>query len=183
MFAKYDDAIEQIQDADILLLQRRSVIASVGRGVHSHAAMAAWWGPELMCLEMLQFRDGRAVTLRSQVERWPGRWDVFESNPEDRYCFDRSQAVRTMRQFAGTPYGWWNVARAGFLHLPVVRLLVPAETDDTANGTYPPFCSQAVSRAVRDGGVDPVPNLADRLTEPADLARSSFFRYRFTLIL
>jgi hypothetical protein len=31
------------------------------------------------------------------------------------------------------------------------------------------------------GGVDPVPHLADRLTEPADLARSPFFRYRFTL--
>jgi hypothetical protein len=35
--------------------------------------------------------------------------------------------------------------------------------------------------ACRAGGVDPVPNLADRLTEPADLARSPFFEYRFTL--
>ena len=28
--------------------------------------------------------------------------------------------------------------------------------------------------ADRAGGVDPVPNLADRLTEPADLSRSTF---------
>jgi len=27
-----------------------------------------------------------------------------------------------------------------------------------------------------------VPHLADRLTEPADLARSPFYRYRFTLL-
>jgi hypothetical protein len=31
------------------------------------------------------------------------------------------------------------------------------------------------------GGVDPVPDLANRETEPADLARSPFYRYRFTL--
>ena len=35
--------------------------------------------------------------------------------------------------------------------------------------------------ADREGGIDPVPNLADRLTEPADLSRSAFFRYQFTL--
>ena len=32
------------------------------------------------------------------------------------------------------------------------------------------------------GGVDPVPHLADRLTEPADLARSPFYKYRCTLL-
>jgi hypothetical protein len=32
------------------------------------------------------------------------------------------------------------------------------------------------------GGVDPVPHLSDRLTEPADLARSPFYEYAFTLI-
>jgi hypothetical protein len=30
-------------------------------------------------------------------------------------------------------------------------------------------------------GIDPVPNLNDRITEPNDLARSSLFEYRFTL--
>jgi hypothetical protein len=31
------------------------------------------------------------------------------------------------------------------------------------------------------GGVDPVPHLADRLTLPADMARSPFYEYQFTL--
>jgi hypothetical protein len=39
-----------------------------------------------------------------------------------------------------------------------------------------------VAAADREGGADPVPNLADRLTEPADLARSTFYRYHSTLI-
>ena len=32
------------------------------------------------------------------------------------------------------------------------------------------------------GGVDPVPHLTDRLTEPADLARSPFYQFLLTLV-
>ena len=54
--------------------------------------------------------------------------------------------------------------------------------DDEQPSRRPPFCSEACAMADRvGGGVDPVPQLADRLTEPADLARSPFYRYRFTL--
>ncbi len=59
--------------------------------------------------------------------------------------------------------------------------MVHPDEDDGEESNLPPFCSQAVSLACRRGGVDPVPNLADRLTEPADLSRSPFFAYRFTL--
>ena len=53
--------------------------------------------------------------------------------------------------------------------------------DEQRKDGDPPFCSEAVSIAVQAGGVDPVPTLADRYTEPGDLARSLFFHYRFTL--
>ena len=82
----------------------------------------------------------------------------------------------------GKPYGTVNLCRAALLHLPVFRFLVPPDADDAETTTWPPFCSQAVSMACRAGGVDPVPNLADRLTEPADLSRSPFYEYRFTLV-
>jgi hypothetical protein len=68
------------------------------------------------------------------------------------------------------------------LHLPLVRLAVRANVDDGAIDRRPPFCSHACAMADRlGGGVDPVPHLADRLTEPADLARSPFYEYLFTL--
>jgi len=73
-------------------------------------------------------------------------------------------------------------AGAAMVHLPWLRLVVRANTNDRNFSRRPPFCSQAVAMAERIGGrVDPVPQLADRLTEPADLARSPFYRYRFTL--
>jgi hypothetical protein len=63
-----------------------------------------------------------------------------------------------------------------------VRWFVRPETDDRACDARPPFCSHACAMADRiGGGVDPVPHLADRLTEPADLARSPLYEYRFSL--
>lgn len=175
---------DQIKDGDLLLFRRRGVISVAGRGDHSHAAMAAHWEDDLFCLEVRELLGGRAVTMDSQVRQYPGRIDVYEANPENRWPeFDRSQTVRQMRRFAGCSYGWVNLLCASLVHLPWIRLLIKPDTDDNSFNRWPPFCSQAAAIAYRVGGrVDPVKHLADRLTEPADLARSPFFRYRFTLL-
>jgi hypothetical protein len=193
-----DSARLQIRDADLLLWRHGAdffgrVIAACGRGDYSHAAMAAWNNGELHALEIRQFRGGREVLLGDQVREHPGRIDWYPigrrwsgerwpkadpATPD--LCFDRQAAVRTMRSFVGCRYGWWNIVRVGLRHLWAVRLLagVPSDVDyDRA----PPFCSQAVAIATRAGGVDPVPHLADRLTEPGDLARSLFYEYGGTL--
>jgi hypothetical protein len=155
-----------------------------GRGEHSHAAKAAWWERDLFCLEVRELVGGRAVTLSSQVKRYPARIDVYETNPDDRWPeYDCAGATRFMRRLAGCDYGWVNLIGAALLHLPWIRLWVRANTNDEAVSRRPPFCSHAVAMADRiGGGVDPVKHLADRLTEPADLARSPFYRYRFTLV-
>ena len=95
--------------------------------------------------------------------------------------FSRRRALLAMIGITGKQYGWVNLGRAALLHLPVFRFLVRPDTNDSEISAWPPFCSQAVAMADRAGGIDPVPNLADRLTEPGDLARSKFFQYRFTL--
>ena len=177
------DAMEDIQDGDLLLFRRRGLISMAGRGVHSHAAKAAWWEDELFCLEMREMHGGRAVTLRSQVQRYPGAIDVFEANPDRRWReYDREESTAYFRRLAGSDYGYSAVLAAALLHLPVVRTMVRPDVEDEAIDRRPPFCSQACAMADRiGGGVDPVPHLADRLTEPADLARSPFYRYAFTL--
>ncbi len=184
VMAALDRFAHCIQDGDLLLYRRRGLISAAGRGEHSHAAKAAWWDDELFCLEVLQWHGGRAVTLASQVGRYPGRIDVYQANPDGRWPeYDRRGAARFMKRLCGCSYGWWNLGVAGLLHLPWVRLLVRPAVDDSALDRRPPFCSQACALADRvGGGVDPVLHLADRLTEPADLARSPFYRYRFTLI-
>lgn len=173
-----------VRDGDLLLFRRRGLISIAGRGEHSHAAKAAWWQSDLFCLEVREWHGGRAVTLASQVRRFPGRIDVFQANPAERWPeYDRAAATRVMRQWAGCAYGYAGVAAAALLHLPFVRLLAKPDLCDGEPSGRPPFCSQACAVADRTGGgVDPVPHLADRLTLPADLARSPFYQYLFTLV-
>jgi hypothetical protein len=183
-FVSLADASAEIADGDLLLFRRRGLIAVAGRGDHSHAAKAAWWNDDLFCLEVREWYGGRAVMLASQVEKFSGRIDVFRANAGQRWPgYDRTRATKLMRRLAGCDYGYAAVLAAAMLHLPVVRLGVRAELDDSAIDRRPPFCSHACAMADRlGGGVDPVPHLADRLTEPADLARSPFYQYLFTLV-
>lgn len=182
-FKKLNSAARSIRDGDLLLFRRRGLISIAGRGVHSHAAKAIWWRDTLFCVEVREWCGGRAVTLASQVRRRPRAIDVYAANPNERWPeYDRRAAARYMRGLAGCDYGYASVLQAALLHLPVLRTLVFAEVDDAATDRRPPFCSQACAMADRlGGGVDPTPQLADRLTEPADLARSPFYQYRFTL--
>ncbi len=177
-------AQDWIRDGDLLLFRRRGLIAAVGRGEHSHAALAGWWGETLCCLEVRGRYGGRVVTLASQVEQFPGQIDVFLADPDNRWPeFDRRQTVQAMLQFAGTRYGYRNFLRVALCHIPGMRLIMSPKTDDSAMNTLGPICSQACVTATRlGGGVDPVPQLADELTEPADLARSPCYRYRLTLM-
>jgi hypothetical protein len=182
-FVSIGQARPHIADADLLLFRRRGPIAIAGRGDHSHAAKAAWWDQELFCLEVREWHGGRAVTLESQVKKLPGRIDVLRANAHQRWPeYDRTRATHFMRHLAGCDYGYAAVLAAAMLHLPFIRLALRAEVNDCAIDRRPPFCSDACAMADRlGGGVDPVPHLSDRLTEPADLARSPFYEYRFTL--
>ncbi len=178
----YVAARPRVRDADLLLFRHRGLISIAGRGEHSHAAKAAWWDDDLFCLEVREWHGGRAVTLSSQVQKYPGAIDVYETNPDDRWTFDRAGATAIMRRLAGCAYGYAGVASAALLHLPIVRLFARADLRDNVATGRPPFCSEACALSDRiGGGVDPVSHLADRLTLPADLARSPFYRYRFTL--
>ena len=97
--------------------------------------------------------------------------------------FDRARSTNYIKRLAGCDYGYAAVLAAAALHLPIIRTWVRPDTEDAAIDHRPPFCSQACAMADRiGGGVDPTPHLADRLTEPADLARSPFYEYQFTLL-
>jgi hypothetical protein len=177
----------EIRDGDLLLFRGRGLVSRLigvaGRSEYTHAARAVWWGGDLFCCEVRELKGGRAVTLTSQVRRFPGAIDVFEVNPSGRWRdYDRRAAVGYIRRLAGCDYGYRGVLAAAVRHVPLWRFLVRADSDDRRVADQPPFCSQACAMADRlGGGIDPVPHLADRLTEPADLARSPFYRYRFTL--
>ena len=176
-----------IAEGDLLLFRGRGLIAQLirkaGRSHYTHAGRAAWWDGDLFCCEVREMQGGRAVTLASQVRKFPGVIDVFEANPRNRWpSYDRAAASAIMRRLAGCDYGYAALFGAALRHAPLVRWILPPPTGDARPSSRPPYCSQACAMADRvGGGVDPVPHLADRLTEPADLVRSPFYRYRFTL--
>lgn len=180
---KLDDVRAEIQDGDWCLLRRPSIIARVGRGIHSHAGKALWWDSDLFLAEFREWKGGRVVLLDSQVQRHPGRIDIYQTNYASHYPdYNRQRASRFMRRLAGREYNYRGIALAALRHLPLVRLVIKPQLTDTGPSlSY--FCSQAVATAERvGGGIDVVPNLADSLCEPADLARSLFARYKFTLV-
>ncbi|MCL2305229.1 MAG: hypothetical protein FWC43_07795 [Planctomycetaceae bacterium] len=182
----FSECAGEILDSDLLLFRSRGLVPLAGRGFHSHAGKAAWWNGHLFLLEVREFYGGRAVLLESQVKKRPGQIDVFRANPDNRWpAYHRDKAVELMQRFAGCDYGYWNVLMAALTHLSCVRFFMKPDFDDlseTKKISRPPFCSQACAIADRiGGGIDPVPHLADRFTEPADLARSVFYKYLFTL--
>lgn len=184
---RLSESAAQIWNGDLLLFRGRGVISrligTAGRSDYTHAARALWWNDVLFCCEVRELRGGRAVTLASQVRKYPGLVDVFATNPDNRWPeYDWQGANRFMQRLAGCDYGYAGLLKAAVLHVPFWRLLVKPELDDSQITDHPPFCSHACAMADRlGGGVDPVPHLADRITEPGDLARSPFYRYRFTL--
>lgn len=186
-YVRLSESAALIWNGDLLLFRGRGLlsrlIGTAGRSEYTHAARAIWWGDTLFCCEIRELKGGRAVTLASQVRKFPGLIDVFAVNPDNRWPeYDRHGANRFMLQLAGCDYGYGGLLQAALLHAPFCRLLVKPATEDAHVESRPPFCSQACAMADRvGGGVDPVPHLADRITEPADLARSAFYRYRFTL--
>lgn len=181
---------DRIESGDVLLFRPgRSLLArlvsAAGRGGYSHAGVAAWWGCDLFCLEVREWYGGRAVLLAHEIDRRPGLIDVYRyrpSPPAKRNCRMIAGVLNRMRRLAGTRYGYWSVLRAALYHVPIVRMTMKPLTDDRMENGLPPYCSQAVAYAYRvGGGVDLVPNAADCITEPADLARSAALEYQFTL--
>ena len=182
-FRRYDEVRPCIGNADLLLFRRAGltgvIIGAASRSIYSHAAMAAWWDDTLFCLEMREWIGGRGVRLSKLVDQYPGRIDVYRA---DLGLDERKAAVDAMRQATGVPYGWLTILWHAWRTLPVVRWFVSPPVDDRANGS-PVVCSSLLARVYREAaGHDPVPNLSDRGTTPGDLARSTLFTYRWTLL-
>jgi hypothetical protein len=190
-YMDYAEAREHIVSGDVLLFRWRSrfslgrAISIAGRGVHAHVGVALWHRESLLLAEVREFLGGRLVLL-SHAVRGAGDIDVARLGE---HCYDprnialSCRAAARMVRFAGLPYGWRNVLNTAMCHLVGARLACRPSLDDDEEPRGTPFCSEAVARAYREvpGGVDLVPNLADRFTEPADLARSSMLQYVCTI--
>jgi hypothetical protein len=163
-----------------------ALIGCFGRSGVSHAAMLRREGSGWRVMESLQWHGVRERPLEDYVREEPGRILWLQLNHAHFWEFGQMTAVSAFRRLFGRRYGWWHLVYVGLVHLPVGRLLIPfflkSIQNDYEHDRWPPFCSEAVSYAMRAGGVDPVPNLGDRWTEPGDLLRSNVFQPACVLV-
>lgn len=155
-------------------------IAWMGRTDYCHAGKIVLVHGEYFVAEMVEGCGGRLWPLKRYAQTRGGLLDVFRP---DSHGYDGRGAVRQMIEFVGEPYGWGAIASAFALHLPFVRHLArTAPTLREQEGH--PYCSAAVAMADEEGGgVDPVPELATRHTEPGDLARSHLYGRNYVLTI
>ena len=187
----YTEAKKLIQEGDVLLFRGRGILSWLikryGSGVHSHVGIAHWDGDHLQCVEFREFKGGRSVSLRSQVNDTPSGIDVFRAATKLQYENIEYNLTDTVRSkissililLTGLPYGWQNIWKLVKHYTPFLRLEAQNIKDDDPTKVL--VCSTAVAYAYRMAYVDPVPYLADSAVAPADLARSALFQYQFTL--
>ena len=187
----YSEALPLIQEADILLFRGNGILSWLikryGSGIHSHVGIAHWDNGNLQCVEFREFKGGRSVSLKTQVDNSPFGIDVFRAAKRvdyqnESYVLDdikKSKITTTMLKLTGLPYGWKNIWKLFKHYLPFCRLASQNIKDNNATKIF--VCSTAAAYAYRTSYIDPVPYLADSAVTPADLARSSLFEYQFTL--
>jgi len=208
---RYLDARKSIQNGDVLLFESRGWVAATirwaTRSRFSHAALAAWWGERLMLIESREGSGCRALPLSEAVKT--GRIVLFKpvgvpdtepASPQDRdsdryarlgvalgvpvWVCPRDRVVEAAKARIGQPYGWWAIVRDALGRLPLLALLWRRRhysLDDLEDPGTRVKCSTLVALAWRAAGRDLVPNLADRSTDPGDLARSAALREVYAL--
>ena len=179
----YRTARHYIDDGDIALYRRdwkisNKMIAKSGSTPYCHAGLLFWSHKHLMLLETLQFQGGRCTRMSQQVEMYGGKWDIYHVSNKK---YNPSNAVQKMLEIVGKKYGWFALLKTTLSHVPLLKNKYPVQVKDFLSSGLP-YCSMAVSQAVRFGGVDLCLNRSDVYTEPAHLALAKDTRYRFTLI-
>ncbi len=178
----YESARRSMLDGDVCLHRGTAWYApflrAAGRSEYVHASMIAWWHGRVHLLQSVEWKD-RKPLLSEVLRRAPGSIDVYQCRSLS--GITRECIVADMIAAVGRGYGWGCLAQVSLSHLPIVRLFTEADFDDEEAGTRRPFCSQAIAESYAMNYMDLVPNLADRATEPGDLARSALLRYQFTI--
>lgn len=201
-FIPFEEAKGLIKEGDILLFRGSGWIGFLIKrytgGDHSHVGIAHLDGKTWECVEFREFMGGRSVSLQSQVAANPTKIDVFRPLSKISYEvmdeetgqisvvnkeYDKETADKTTQEiikWTGQPYGWENIWGMLIRFLPLVKLVTKQNTDDD-DLTKAKVCSTAVTVALRQNYMDPVPHLADDRVSPADLARSPLLQYLFTI--
>lgn len=149
---KYDDALDYINEGDVLLFRGRGLISNLiqraGDGNYSHVGLATWHNCVKRCekgtplLEVTEFSEGyggRTTNLAVSyahklkdslidVYRAPETLTKLKFDSGTRQTlptvipFDGKAVTNCMRRMTGLPYGWWRIWEIAKRKLAITRV-------------------------------------------------------------
>lgn len=146
-----------------------------GRGRYSHVGTFLWIDGELYIHECREFLGCRLALAEREVRRYPGAIDHRQPRG---VSHEQRQRVRSRALGKlGKRYDWAGVLKAASYHAPLVRWWVSVDEDDSklTGPDDPEHCSYCRADLWCAVDNDLVPGLANRVTEPNDLARAEAF--------
>lgn len=171
---EYAQTRDAIEDGDVLLFQGAGIFSRLirwaTRSAYSHSGMAIWWNDRLMVLESTS-PEVRVMPLSILIGHYP-RVDLYKP-VED---FSRVQLFEAATEALGKRYAVWTIVRY------VRRILFRIRGGGDPRKPPDKFvCSQLVSYAYREAGVDLDKDNPDEFTTPDALSRSKLLRLAGTL--
>lgn len=180
-------------------------IAKYGATPYSHVGLANWDDHTLKCLEFREFIGSRNQALFTEFANKDLEIDVYrvpkqisipvtkqiKIGPYNRieYTVDyqtlnftyevAKKITDSSKKLIGKPYGWKIIYKIAKTLVPFLRFHIKKYYKE--NGTDLFVCSTLVTSAYRKNFVDLCPFIADEYTMPADLARSAYLNYLFTI--
>lgn len=131
---------ETLRDGDLVLYAPKSGALS-RLYQYTHAELVKWnrdakgFKQSLMTVGFREFEGCRAVTLSSQVRKYPGCISIFRPVCDNNTAWWAAELL--MRQ-TGKKYSWWTIWIAFLWHLTLVRFLArwrPGPDDDATEPT------------------------------------------------
>lgn len=150
-------------------------IVVVGRGKYSHVGTFLWIDHELYIHECREFHGCRLVRADREVRLYPGRIDHRQPRG---VTHEQRQRVRSRAlSKLGKRYDWAGVFKASRFHTPILRWFVSVDEDDSklTGPDDPEHCSYCRADLWCSVDNDLVPELANRATEPNDIARAEAY--------
>lgn len=116
----YAEVRPLIRSGDLAVFNREGLISMVGRGGASHVGTLVWRHADQDSLSIAESREGiggRVVSLKHQVELYPGMIDIY--TPDDD-CPDelRKRAATIAYNWGGYGYAYPVIGEMALVHLP-----------------------------------------------------------------
>lgn len=171
---EYKQTRDEIEDGDVLLFQGTGLFSRLirwaTRSRYSHSGIALWWNDRLMVLESTD-PEVRVMPLSILVGHYP-RVDLYRPNLDVNHV----AVFEASTEALGKRYAVWTIVRY------VRRILFRIRGGGDPRKPPDKFvCSQLVSFAYREAGIDLDSANPDEFTTPEALSKSPFLTFVGTL--